>query len=172
MCPSQPKYFTAKPAKIAKSRQLSSSRKSLRTELFRIAHPGISPPPSRIQRVPLRALRALRFNRVFRDYSTPSMTSLTMGLRRGDGEVAIGRGPWRAVRRWRVSREHRMEGFALTATRQPGSLPPAPALYFLSWYNCMAGSRCESTALSISFSSRIPTTMARATARSRSEGPL
>ena len=57
-----PKYFTAKPAKIAKSRQLPSSRRSVRTGLFRIARPGISPPPSWIQRIPLRPLRALRLN--------------------------------------------------------------------------------------------------------------
>ena len=41
-----PKYFTAKPAEIAESRQLSSSRKSARFELFRIARAAIAPPPS------------------------------------------------------------------------------------------------------------------------------
>jgi hypothetical protein len=41
-----PKYFTAKLAEIAKSRQLSSSRKNVRTELFRIVPTGIAPPLS------------------------------------------------------------------------------------------------------------------------------
>jgi len=58
----QPDYFTAEPAKIAESRQLSSSRKSVRTELFMSARPGISPQPFWIKRVPLRARRALRLN--------------------------------------------------------------------------------------------------------------